>query len=35
MALKLSKAFKTSPYYWLNLQNSYDLWHTDSLNCKK
>ena len=26
MALKLSKAFKTSPQYWLNMQTQYDLW---------
>src|SRR5580658_2387133 len=27
-ALKLSEAFEnTSPEFWLNLQNSYDLWH--------
>ncbi len=26
MALKLSKAFNTTPYFWLNMQNSYDLW---------
>jgi antitoxin HigA-1 len=26
MAWKLSKAFNTTPYYWLNLQNSYALW---------
>lgn len=26
MALKLSKAFNTTAYYWLNMQNSYDLW---------
>ncbi len=28
MALRLSKAFKTTPELWLNLQQSYDLWHT-------
>ena len=27
MALKLSKAFNTSPELWLNMQNAYDLWH--------
>lgn len=27
MALRLSKAFKTTPELWLNLQQSYDLWH--------
>ena len=26
MALKLSKAFQTSPEYWLNMQQQYDLW---------
>jgi len=26
MALRLSKAFNTSPELWLNLQNNYDLW---------
>ncbi len=26
MALKLARAFDTSPQYWLNLQNSFDLW---------
>lgn len=26
MALKLSKALKTSPELWLNLQIAYDLW---------
>ncbi|MFH0975802.1 MAG: HigA family addiction module antitoxin [Spirochaetota bacterium] len=26
MALKLSKAFDTTPEYWLNLQQNYDLW---------
>jgi addiction module HigA family antidote len=26
MALRLSKAFKTSPELWLNLQQNYDLW---------
>ena len=27
IALRLSKAFDTTPEYWLNLQNNYDLWH--------
>jgi antitoxin HigA-1 len=27
MALRLAKAFKTSTSLWLNLQNTYDLWH--------
>ncbi len=26
MALRLSKAFNTTPELWLNLQQSYDLW---------
>ncbi|HHT9105065.1 MAG TPA: HigA family addiction module antitoxin [Candidatus Wujingus californicus] len=27
MALRLSKAFSTTPRLWLNLQQNYDLWH--------
>jgi len=27
MAIRLSKAFNTSPEYWLGLQNAYDLWN--------
>ncbi len=27
MAIRLSKAFKTSPDVWLNMQQKYDLWH--------
>lgn len=27
MALRLSKAFHTTPELWLNLQQRYDLWH--------
>ena len=27
MALRLSKAFHTTPQLWLNLQQFYDLWH--------
>lgn len=27
MAIRLSKAFKTTTYLWLNLQSTYDLWH--------
>jgi antitoxin HigA-1 len=27
MALKLGKAFNNTPYLWMNMQNSYDLWH--------
>jgi addiction module HigA family antidote len=26
MAVKLSKAFKTSPQFWMNIQTSHDLW---------
>ena len=26
MALAFSKAFETSPEYWVNLQSQYDLW---------
>ena len=26
MALRLSKRFKTTPLFWLNLQANYDLW---------
>ncbi|HEY5749720.1 MAG TPA: HigA family addiction module antitoxin [Chryseolinea sp.] len=32
MALKLSKAFKTSPQLWLNLQSNYDLWQANQDN---
>ena len=27
MALRLSQAFDTSPQLWMNLQQTYDLWH--------
>jgi addiction module HigA family antidote len=27
MAIRLSKAFNTTPQLWLNMQQSYDLWH--------
>ena len=27
MALRLSKAFQTTPALWLNLQKEYDLWY--------
>ncbi len=27
MALRLSRAFNTTPDLWLNLQKKYDLWH--------
>ena len=29
MALRLSKAFQTTPTLWLNLQKEYDLWHAE------
>ena len=28
MALRLSRAFSTTPELWLNLQSNYDLWHS-------
>lgn len=28
MALRLSRAFRTTPELWLNLQQTYDLWNT-------
>jgi addiction module HigA family antidote len=28
MALRLARAFRTTPELWLNLQQNYDLWHT-------
>ena len=28
VALRLSRAFDTTPELWLNLQSNYDLWHT-------
>ncbi len=30
MALRLSRAFDTTPDLWLNLQMNYDLWHTEN-----
>ena len=27
MALRLARAFNTTPELWLNLQRNYDLWH--------
>ena len=37
MALRLSRAFDTTPQLWLNLQQNYDLWHAvqDSDQWKK
>ena len=28
VALRLARAFDTTPELWLNLQRNYDLWHT-------
>jgi antitoxin HigA-1 len=30
MALRLGKAFNTTPELWLNIQRNYDLWHAGS-----
>ena len=30
MALRLSRAFSTSPDLWMNLQKNYDLWHVSN-----
>ncbi len=32
MAIRLSKAFGTSPESWLNQQMQYDLWHAEQLS---
>jgi len=29
MALRLSRAFKTTPDFWLNLQKNFDLWQAE------
>ena len=29
MAIRLSKAFSTTPEFWMNLQQQYDLWHAN------
>ena len=29
MALRLARAFDTSPDLWMNLQKNYDLWHAE------
>lgn len=29
MALRLARAFDTTPYLWLNLQKNYDLWNAE------
>ena len=30
MALRLSRAFDTTPDFWLNLQKNFDLWHAET-----
>ena len=30
MAIRLSKAFNTTPQLWMNMQQSYDLWNTQN-----
>jgi antitoxin HigA-1 len=30
MALRLSRAFDTTPDFWLNLQKNYDLWNAEN-----
>ena len=32
MALRLSRAFSTTPELWLNMQKKYDLWHAAQEN---
>ena len=32
MALRLSKAFNTTPELWLNLQQNYELWHASHVS---
>jgi addiction module HigA family antidote len=32
MALRLSRAFDTTPDFWLNLQKYYDLWQAETLS---
>ena len=32
MALRLSRAFETSPQLWMNLQRNYDLWQAQQLS---
>jgi len=32
MALRLSRAFRTSPNLWTNLQQTYDLWHASQVS---
>jgi addiction module HigA family antidote len=30
MALRLSRAFDTTPHFWLNLQKNFDLWQAET-----
>lgn len=32
MALRLSRAFDTTPEFWLNLQKNYDLWQAEHIS---
>jgi len=32
MALRLSRAFDTTPNFWLNLQKNYDLWQAEHVS---
>jgi addiction module HigA family antidote len=32
MALRLSRAFDTTPDLWMNLQKNYDLWQAENLS---
>ena len=32
MALRLSRAFDTTPIFWLNLQKNYDLWQAENVS---
>jgi addiction module HigA family antidote len=33
MALRLSRAFSTTPELWLNMQQGYDLWVAENADC--
>ena len=34
MALRLSRAFDTTPIFWLNLQKNFDLWQAENISNK-
>ena len=34
MAMKLAKAFKTTPEMWIGLQSNYDLWQVRNINLR-